>query len=108
MEKLPKAPSSLGKHGRKLWGDVLRDWVINSADLLAILELACVACDLMHAARTELERDGLTLPTKDGGRKAHPASAVARSANASMLRALSQLKLTDDPKPKIGRPATRI
>jgi P27 family predicted phage terminase small subunit len=104
MGKIPKAPPHLGTHGARLWRDVHRDWLLDTGDVLAILENACIACDQLHAAREVLAREGLTIPTR-GGAKAHPVAAVARSANAAMLRALSQLKLTDAPKPKVGRPS---
>jgi len=108
MIDLPEPPDHLGEHGAKLWRSVLEDWDISTGDALAILAVACSACDEMHEAAAIIKEHGIALATRTGGLKTNPACAVERSARAAMLRALSQLNLRDDEKPKIGRPVTRI
>jgi P27 family predicted phage terminase small subunit len=57
-------------------------------------ELLCVTLASETEAREMLQREGLTVPTADGGRKPHPAVRVAETARAQAARLLDAFGLT--------------
>ena len=69
-----------------------------------LLLLACEAFDRCAEAREILARDGLTIPTGDGGQKAHPAVAIERDARTGFMRALRELDLDTEAPPETRRP----
>jgi P27 family predicted phage terminase small subunit len=73
---------------------VVQTWVLDGHHL-RILQLAAETWDMSQSAREVLARDGLTVPTKDGGCKAHPLLTVATSARMQFASFIAQLDLDD-------------
>jgi P27 family predicted phage terminase small subunit len=86
-----RAPSHLGRGGRRLWRAIVRAYELEPHHL-AILRAAAEAQDRMDAARAEIERDGLTIAGRYGPR-AHPAVAIERDSRQALYRGLRELGL---------------
>jgi hypothetical protein len=66
---------------------------------LRLLQLCCEAWDRCQAARVELDRDGLTVPGREGGCRPHPAVAIERDSRLACARLLRELDLDSAPAP---------
>jgi phage terminase small subunit len=62
--------------------------------------LAAETRDRASTARRQLQREGLTTSTKDGGLRPHPATIIARDCTALYSRLLGQLGLDDESEAK--------
>ncbi|MCR9130710.1 MAG: hypothetical protein NXI12_14445 [Alphaproteobacteria bacterium] len=69
-----------------------------------LLTLAAETWDRVQQARELLARDGLCVPTGDGGLKAHPAANIERDARAAFARLIRELDLDADAAPRDARP----
>ena len=58
-----------------------------------VLIAACEAHDRSHQARELLERDGITINTRHGEVKVHPAVAIERDSRIAFMRAIRELGL---------------
>ena len=73
-----------------------------------LLGLACEAFDRCRQARETLDRDGLTVPTGDGGLKAHPCIGIERDSRLAFARLLRELDLdAEGPSERARPPALR-
>jgi hypothetical protein len=99
--------SGTGAAGVALEAAILADFALEPHEL-AILRLAAHAADRAAEARACVAADGLTVSGRFGV-KAHPALAIARDAEAQMLRCLRALNLqAGDPRLEAAmRAATR-
>jgi phage terminase small subunit len=93
---LPRAPSGLGKRGRKLWRDVVSDFTFRP-DELASLESACRLWDELDRISEALRGASLVVVGQRGAVRAHPLLAEARNHRATMNRILVSLGLPADP-----------
>jgi P27 family predicted phage terminase small subunit len=64
---------------------------------LRLLQLACEAWDRAQEAREQLGRDGLTVPGREGGLRAHPAVAIERDSRLAVARLVRELDLDVEP-----------
>jgi len=96
-------PAHLDPETACWWRAVLGDYELE-AHHLRLLRLACEAWDRCQQAREILDRDGLTVPTGDGGLKAHPAIGIERDARTAFARLLRELDLDAEPPPDRARP----
>ena len=96
-------PAHLAPETADWWCAVLGDYELE-AHHLRLLRLACEAWDRCQQAREILDRDGLTVPTGDGGLKAHPAIGIERDARTAFARLLRELDLDAEPPPDRARP----
>jgi hypothetical protein len=71
---------------------VVRDYDLEEHHL-RLLQLAGEAWDRGQQARSELLRDGLTVITEAGGRKAHPCVAIERDSRIAFARLIRELDL---------------
>lgn len=69
-----------------------------------LLTLAAEAFDRCDQAREIIAKDGLTIPTGDGGLKAHPAVAIERDARLAFARLIRELDLDMEPPAEARRP----
>jgi len=69
-----------------------------------LLTLAAEAFDRCDQAREIIAKDGLTIPTGDGGLKAHPAVAIERDARLAFARLIRELDLDTEPPTEARRP----
>ena len=92
MLNTPEAPAHLRPETALWWRSVLADYELEEHHL-RLLHLACEAWDRGQQARERLDRDGLTIPTGDGGLKAHPCVAIERDARIGFARLVRELDL---------------
>lgn len=87
------------------WRDQVRkDYGIEDAPGLALLEQAALALHRAEQARELLARDGLVMRDRFDQPKSHPAAVIARDAEASFRAALRDLQLDLEPARPVGRP----
>src|SRR5262245_62084741 len=77
--ELPDPPPHLSEAMQIWWRQVNADYALDPHHL-HLLECAADAWDRMVQAREVLRTEGLSVPTKDGGKKKHPASDVERDS----------------------------
>ena len=65
--------------------------------------IRALAVTLLRLPRELLARDGLTIPTGDGGLKAHPCVGIERDSRLAFARLLRELDLDVEP-PSDPRP----
>lgn len=93
MSSRPRAPTGLGKAGRRVWRHVADAYALedfNAAEL-AQLELASRTMDLVAELAEEVDAEGLTVEGSKGQRRAHPALGelrLQRRLAADLLRQL--------------------
>jgi P27 family predicted phage terminase small subunit len=86
------APKHLSAASRGLWKTILDSYSL-TVDELEVLRLALEQLDLAEKARVEIDRDGLTILSRLGGRIAHPAVGIRDHAVSSAARLFKQLGL---------------
>lgn len=87
-----RAPQHLQPATRSWFAAVLRDYELEPHHV-RLLQLAGESWDRCTQARELLDRDGLTVPTGDGGLKAHPAVGIERDARLAFARLVRELDL---------------
>lgn len=103
-ERRRQAPKHLQPATRAWWRSVVDRWELDEHHV-RLLTLACEAWDRGREARALLERDGLTLPTRDGGQKRHPAVAIESESRIAFARLLRELDLdVEAPPAEASRP----
>jgi hypothetical protein len=104
----PKPPSGLGRAGGRLWAAIHSEYDITDEPSLAILRSACECADRAESAKAEVERDGLTVSSKTGSLRPHPALAVEATFRGLVLRHLNALGVNTEAKNDgPGRPARK-
>jgi P27 family predicted phage terminase small subunit len=97
LYRAPLPPSHLSARAASEWRGLARAAVslgtLTGADLRAF-ELLAVTLATESEARDVLAREGLTVPTAGGGRKAHPGLRTAETARAQAATLLAAFGLT--------------
>jgi hypothetical protein len=96
-------PRNLGRHGLNLWRTILSEYEIDDAGGREMLAQACVALDRAEECAAEIERDGITIRTKNGP-KDHPALRHELGNRGFVVRTLSRLGLAVEAIKPVGRP----
>jgi P27 family predicted phage terminase small subunit len=96
--ELPEPPAHLSEAMQTWWRAVMADYALEPHHL-RLLEGACDSWDRMAQARDTLREEGLTVETKDGGKKMHPAANIERDSRLAFARLLRELDL-DCPPPQ--------
>jgi P27 family predicted phage terminase small subunit len=101
-----RPPNHLQPATKTWWTAVHTKYELTDSEELLLAE-ACEIYDQLAAARKLLRADGLVIPGREGGKRAHPAVAIVRDCSASFASLVKQLGLAkqDIPKP-MGRPTT--
>lgn len=86
------APAHLTARAKKLWRSIVNEWVLDDG-ALPLLRAGLEQLDLYDRARAQLDREGLTIETGQGMRRAHPCHKVAQDALASFRQCFRQLGL---------------
>jgi P27 family predicted phage terminase small subunit len=94
--KHPKPPKHLKPGTRRWWKEVVTDWRLEEHHR-RLLTLAGEAWDRCGQARELIETDGLTVPTKAGGPRLHPAVRVEQDARLAFARLIRELDLDVTP-----------
>ena len=92
MRTTPEPPDHLRVPTADWWRSVLIDYDLEEHHV-RLLHLACESWDRCQQAREQIDRDGLTIQTGDGGLKAHPAVAIERDARLAFARLVRELDL---------------
>jgi P27 family predicted phage terminase small subunit len=71
---------------------------------LAVLAATCEAHDRMQQATALLTKDGLTITTRHGEVRSHPAAAIERDSRTAFWRGLRELGLSDEDAEGVPRP----
>src|SRR6516162_1262431 len=103
---LPPPPAHLSASSRAWWTACVEAYVLEEHHL-RLLQLAMEAWDRCQAAREQLAAEGLAVPTRDGGLRAHPCVAIERDARLAVARLLRELDLDVEmpASERIGPPA---
>jgi P27 family predicted phage terminase small subunit len=98
-----KAPRHLKAATRRWWTAVVTDWQLEDHHV-RLLTLAGEAWDRCSQARELIAKEGLTVPTKAGGPRLHPAVRVETDARLQFARLLRELDLDVQPPADAKRP----
>jgi P27 family predicted phage terminase small subunit len=101
-----KAPKHLKSATRRWWESVVADWQLEPHHV-RLLTLAAEAWDRCQEARELIQRDGLTVATKAGGPRLHPAVRVETDARLAFARLIRELDLDVTP-PAEGKRAPAL
>ena len=91
-KKLP--PSHLSAAAKRLWAAVRQTHVLDDADGLALLRVACEAFDRAESARTLIDQTGPCVLDRFGQLRAHPAVQIERDARSQIIAAFRALRLS--------------
>ncbi len=86
----PAPPKGLSTRSRKLWREIVEDFVLAAAEL-ELLRQALAALDLADDAAAIVAREGITVVDRYGSPKQHPACDVAARNQAIFGRFVAQL-----------------
>jgi P27 family predicted phage terminase small subunit len=99
-----KAPNDLAPATKVWFSNVLLDFELEEHDV-RLLTLAAQAWDRCQEARSELQKDGLTIESRQGI-KPHPAIAIERDSANRFAALIKQLELGVNEPKRVGRPPT--
>ena len=100
----PSAPAHLQPTTQEWWLSIVSRWDLEPHHV-RLLTLLCEAWDRSNAAREQIQRDGLMVPTKAGGPRLHPCVKVKEQAEIAFARLLRELDLDLEAPPAASRPA---
>jgi P27 family predicted phage terminase small subunit len=89
---LPQPPPHLSASARQWWETTVEAYVLQEHHV-RLLQLACEAWDRSQEARAQLEREGLTIPGREGGIRPHPCVAIERDSRLAVARLVRELDL---------------
>jgi P27 family predicted phage terminase small subunit len=107
MTAHPKPPSHLSKSSAEWWRGAVAIYDFEPHHL-RLLQAAAEAWDRLQQAREAIARDGLTVPTSDGGLKAHPCVAIERDCRTAFARLVRELDLDCGPPAEARRPPSLV
>jgi P27 family predicted phage terminase small subunit len=99
-------PAHLSPSSKEWWLTTVETYVFQEHHL-RLLQLVCEAWDRAQAARERIDREGLTVPGREGGLRPHPCIAIERDARLAVARLVRELDLDAEPPvpERIGPPA---
>jgi P27 family predicted phage terminase small subunit len=100
-----KPPKHLEAATRRWWADVCSRWELEQHHQ-RVLTLCGEAWDTAQAAGELIRREGLTVTTKAGGPRAHPAVKIAAEARLQFFPGIRELDLDLEPPAQAKRPPT--
>ena len=89
---MKQAPKHLRKETRHWFNAVQRGWELEEHHE-KLLTAASECWDRLQMAREAIAKEGMTVPTRDGGLKAHPCLAVERDCRIAFARLIRELQL---------------
>jgi phage terminase small subunit len=99
---IPEAPEGLTAASRATWKRIHQGWSLDDSGRV-LLTVALQARDRADAARALIAAEGLVIASLKGT-KPHPAVAVLRDAETTLLRSWRQLGLDTTTPGPLGRP----
>jgi phage terminase small subunit len=100
----PRPPDHLSTPARRLWLQLITDFVVEDAAGRVLLTEALVAWDRCEQARALIEKEGSIVRDRFGQPIPHPGVKIERDSRAQFLAALKQLNLDVQPVRPVGRP----
>jgi P27 family predicted phage terminase small subunit len=101
------APSHLRRETAEWWRSVHKGYELEPHHM-RLLTMAAETWDRAQQAREAIAKDGLTVGTRDGGLKAHPAVGIERDCRLAFARLVRELDLdTEGPSDHRRPPALR-
>ena len=100
----PKPPKGLCLEARQLWNQILEEYELNDAHLMAILKISIVAYDRMLATQRKIKKTGLFIKARDGGWIRNPLILMEKQFQDQFLLGLKSLHLDLEPLGKVGKP----
>ena len=88
-----KAPRHLKPATRRWWVQVVARWVLEEHHI-RLLTRAAEAWDRGDQARQQIDREGLTTSTREGGAKLHPAVRVESDCRLAFARLIRELQIS--------------
>jgi len=103
--KTPKPPNSLKPRGpgRAFWKEVHKQFEVNDAHHLRLLEEACGCIDVIARAQKEIKTAGSFYKDRFGQPKAHPGFDLIRANRTLFARLVREMQLDTQP-PDGARP----
>jgi len=100
-------PEHLTEASKAFWTTIVADYRLQRDEAgLQLLTLACEALDRCEEARAAVSKDGVTVTSRLGEVKAHPAVAIERDSRLAAVRILRDLGLSpEDAAADKNRPA---
>jgi P27 family predicted phage terminase small subunit len=103
LKKTTHAPQHLEPDTQRWWLDVVARWELEPHHV-RLLTLAAESWDRCAQARGVIAAEGLTVTTREGGAKLHPACRVETDSRLAFARLLRELDLDVDAPPAAKRP----
>ena len=101
--RLPRAPRGLSERCKRIWKDVLEEWVLDKSSLV-LLQTALESLDRRDEARKLVKRDSIVTVSPSGLQRAHPALKIERESTSAFLSAWRAIGFNLDPPQEQGRP----
>jgi P27 family predicted phage terminase small subunit len=89
-------PAHLSQSAQDWWRSTVEGYILEEHHL-RVLQLALEAWDRSQQAREQLQKEGLTVPGREGGIRPHPCVAIERDARLAVARLLRELDLDIEP-----------
>jgi P27 family predicted phage terminase small subunit len=103
-----RPPKALSREARAWWLKLQREYPLDDAAALFLLEVALTAFDRMRQAQRAIAEHGVTVVDRWGQIKTNPATTIERDSRAGMLQAFRDLRLDVEPlRDGPGRPPGR-
>ncbi len=93
MKTSPKPPSHLSKESRRLWVEIVKEYVFDDQASLSVLVVALEARDRLAECRERINTDGLTITDRFGQVRPHPLLSAERDARSGVLQGFKMLGL---------------
>jgi len=101
-------PKHLSKEAKQIWRGLIAEYQLDDTAGLRILQAALEARDRAAAARSQIDKEGMTILDKFEQVKPHPLLACERDSRAAFLSGLKALNLDLEPlRDAPGRPPGR-
>jgi P27 family predicted phage terminase small subunit len=88
----PDAPDHLTATTKQWYRSVVEEYELDAHHLM-LLQSAAETWDELQECRALIARDGLIIEGREGGVRAHPASAILRTARITFARLIRELDL---------------
>lgn len=93
MKTTPKAPNHLSKESKRLWTEIVKDYVFDDSASLSVLVTALEARDRLQECRERINTEGLTITDRFGQVRPHPLLSAERDARSGVLQGFKMLGL---------------
>ena len=93
-DRVPRAPSGLGKRGRSFWKVTHREYDLSDGEVELLTE-ACRTLDAIEALQASVDVEGVSVTGSAGQVAVHPAVRELRGQRQTLGRLLSQMGLED-------------